>query len=80
LTFFTKKKQKNNLPHWGDAKNWVLKCIESCETSDQLNTAQKMIEFYWSQYYYEMHFETLHTIYGDLNDKWYNRLKEIKVK
>jgi len=48
---FKKKEKETTLPHWGDAKNWVIKVIESCTTLRQINTARRLVTN-WSNLYY----------------------------
>ena len=51
--------------HYGDIKTWIEKVIDSCETTTQLSTTQKLIrnfdkmleskpENYWREYYYDI--------------------------
>lgn len=59
---FKKKEKETTLPHWGDAKNWVIKVIESCTTLSQIDTARKLVRN-WSNLYH-----------SKLDYSFYNRL------
>jgi hypothetical protein len=48
---FKKKETETTLPHWGDARNWVIKVIESCTTLRQINTSRRLVTN-WSNLYY----------------------------
>ena len=48
---FKKKEKEINIPHWGDAKNWVIKVIDSCTTNRQIGTARRLM-YRWSDQYY----------------------------
>ena len=60
---FKKKEKETTLPHWGDAKNWVIKVIESCTTLSQINTARRLVRN-WSNLYY---FKLDYSLYSRLN-------------
>jgi hypothetical protein len=60
---FKKKEKETTLPHWGDAKNWVIKVIESCTTLRQINTARRLVTN-WSNLYYN---KLDNTFYSRLN-------------
>jgi hypothetical protein len=47
---FKKKEKEINLPHWGDAKNWVIKVIDSCTTTRQIGTARRIMYRWGDQY------------------------------
>lgn len=55
-----------NSNHYGDISNWIEKVIESCETTKQTRTADKLLRNfendlisrhpadYWPNYYYDV--------------------------
>ena len=43
MTLFTKKKRTTNNHHYGDSMRWIEKTIDSCETTEQVKIAERMI-------------------------------------
>ena len=60
IKLFTTKK-KENKPHYGDVVRWIERVIDSCETSPQIKTAQKLIRLFEDQYYSELPFGEFNT-------------------
>ena len=72
-----------NSNHYGDISNWIEKVIESCETTKQTRTADKLLRNfenkliiqypadYWPNYYYDV----IQTLKQQLDDKREELLK-----
>jgi hypothetical protein len=80
MIFFIKKKPETNLPHWGDAKIWIEKCIDSCQTTKQISAAFNLIILYENQYYKQVDRGFLGDLTRDLHIKRCNKWEEITKK
>lgn len=82
MMFFIKKKKKPemNLPHWGDVKTWIEKCIDSCQTRKQISSTYQLITLYYKQYLNQIDDGMLREIIRGLhvrrNEKWGEILKK----
>ena len=82
MMFFIKKKKKpeTNLPHWGDSKIWIEKCIDSCQTNEQISTVFNLIALYEKQYRGQFDHVFIENITRELHLKRYNKWEEITKK
>jgi len=80
MTFFTKKKPKMGLPHLGDSKIWIEKCIDSCQTRKQISTIFNLITLFEKQYSNQVDTVFLEDMRRDLHLKRCNKWEEILKK
>lgn len=80
---FTKKEEQTTLPHWGDAKNWVIKIIDSCTETRQISTARRLMYRWRYQYSNKIDWHTYSMIERELqrklDDKWEELIKKQNV-
>ena len=80
---FTKKEEQTTLPHWGDAKNWVIKVIDSCTETRQISTARRLMYRWRYQYSNKIDWFTYSMIERELqtklDDKWEELIKKQNV-
>jgi hypothetical protein len=69
-----------DLPHLGDAKIWIEKCIDSCQTNEQISTVFNLIALYEKQYSKQVDYGFLGNITRELHLKRYNKWEEITKK
>jgi hypothetical protein len=67
-------------PHWGDAKIWIEKCIDSCQTKKQISTIFNLITLFEKQYSNQVDTVFLEDMRRDLHLKRYNKWEEILKK
>ena len=79
FNFFFKQKPENTLPHWGDAKNWVEKVIDSVDNSKQTKACRELIYLWCKTYSNELDHHTISQVRTHLtimcDSKFFN-LKE----
>jgi len=64
--------------HYGDVSNWIERVIDSCKTSNQLFTCQKLIHnFKNTTEFKQLDFNVRWRVTGPLNVKFKNKLKEL---
>ena len=74
---FKENKKQTALPHWGDARNWVIKVIDSCINMRQLNTARRLCHIWSLQYLNRIDFKTYSVIEREMRMKLDNKWEEI---
>jgi hypothetical protein len=77
---FKKKEKEINLPHWGDAKNWVNKVIDSCTTTRQIGTARRLMCRWSVQYYNKIDDFIFRQVERELQIKLDNKWEELQQK
>lgn len=64
--------------HYGDVAKWIEKVIDSCETSEQENSARKLIHNFEIQYqkldYYLVHHTIAWNLIRKLDNKAFERM------
>ena len=63
--------------HYGDVTNWIIKVIESCETSLQEISARKLVrqfEILYRDIDRELNFELSRKLRNKLDEKFYTRI------
>ena len=83
FNFFFKQKPDNTLPHWGDAKTWIEKVIQSVDDSKQVKVCRELAYKWAEQYSGILDPNTLRNISRELmikcDDKYY-KLKEEELQ
>jgi hypothetical protein len=69
-----------DLPHWADAKTWVEKCIDSCQTRKQISSTYQLVSLYFSQYWNRVDDGILREIVRNLHSRRNNKWEEIIKK
>jgi hypothetical protein len=77
---FKKKEEQTTLPHWGDAKNWVIKVIDSCTTTRQIGTARRIMCRWSNQYYNKIDGSIFRQVEIELQMKLDNKWEELQQK
>jgi hypothetical protein len=77
---FKKKEKEINLPHWGDAKNWVIKVIDSCTTTRQIGTARRIMCRWSNQYYNKIDDFIFRQVEIELQIKLDNKWEELRER
>lgn len=75
-----KKETETTLPHWGDAKNWVIKVIDSCTKTSQISTARKLTYRWRYQYSNKINWSTYSMIEIELQRKLDDKWEELMEK
>ena len=75
MRFFTNKhKETTGKSHYGDVVLWIEKNIETCQTVEQVKTAEKLIRLFWTEYQKDLTFHEMGSINRDLlrksTEKW----------
>ena len=77
---FKRNKKQIVLPHWGDAKNWVIKVIDSCTETRQISTARRLMYRWRYQYSNKIDWFTYSMIERELQTKLDNKWEELMKK
>lgn len=63
--------------HYGDQVNWIIKVINSCETTDQLWNASKLSDYFLKNYLKRGDLQLHRILSTDLDIAFRNKLKEL---
>ncbi len=77
---FKKKEEQTTLPHWGNAKNWVIKVIDSCTKTRQITTARRLMCCWSDQYYNKIDGFIFRQVERELQMKLDNKWEELQQK